>query len=280
MKFHYTLIVLVLTLFTLSCSSDGSTESSDDLVLEENILENGLWLKTQANVDFYGRKNITEIKGILRINSQLSEPIVDLSPLHTIKKVEFLSVTNNHRLKNLDGLENLNFERLEIGVNAVMENINALRLGPNYTGSISLHDLPEFTGYDVFRGIEELEFVYLNRLPLENLDHFQDLRRINKRLVVSEMYNLENMSGLQLEYLGDDLGIQKNQLLNSLSGLESITQVGPYGKIEIYLNSSLNDYCALNQIITEPHFADLESWYVWGNAYNPVRQDLLDGNCN
>lgn len=279
MKLNKLLKLSVWGILCCSCSSNENNSEDIDPNIIGSVYTENLYLKTQANVNFFGHKNLTEVTNVLYISSQLDDPIVDLSPLSSIEKVRGLLVTRNSKLKNLDGLENLkNFEFASIENNEVLENINALNINDDYTGSIGLVLLPNFNDYEIFQNIIELRSLSLYDLPLDNLSPFQNLKRINGNLSISNMRTLQNLNELNLEYLEGELSIHNNPALMNLDGLENINEVGAFGKIDIYVNPFLSDFCALEQIITNVNYAD--GYSVWGNAFNPTRQDLLDGNCN
>lgn len=276
MKLKYVFIILLLTTL-FSCSNEDDSTGFYDPLLDGTIYKGDLRLRTQSSLEFYGDLGITKIEGLLRIHSQLDDPIIDLTPLSSITEVELIEVVDNLELINLEGLENLHTNFILISGNGQMENINALSINPNELDYMGLVNLPSFNDYSIFNNVEEIGTLALYGMPLTDLEPFNNVKRI-ERLSLSYMDNLVNLSSLNLEYLGSLLSIRRNNNLESLSGLESVQEVGPFSELEIYLNPNLTDFCYLDVFIAQDSSQDL--YDVWGNGFDPTFENLVEGNCS
>lgn len=277
MRLTYLVIGVLLLLVTSSCNSEDDTSTFNDPLLDGSIYRGDLRLRTQSNLEFYGNLGITKIEGLLRIQTQLDDPIVDLTPLNSIHEVEFLEIVDTPGLVTLEGLENLQTGFIYLEGNVNLENMNALNLDSTPLTYMGLVNLYSFNDYSSLSNIEEIGTLALYNMPLTNLEPFNNIKRI-QTLSLSYMNDLEDLTSLHLEYVGRLLAINRNNNLESLAGLESIQGVGEFCEVEIYLNPSLTDFCSLTAF-TQPASAQ-DLYTVWGNGFNPTFQDLLDGNCN
>jgi hypothetical protein len=278
MRLTYFIISILFLTVTYSCDSDDESQFVDPL-LDGSIYRGDLRLRTQTNVEFYGNLGITKVEGLLRIQTQLDDPIVDLTSLNSINEVELLEIVDNPGLVNLTGLENLQTDFIYLDGNANLENMNALTSSFEstplvYLGLVNLHSLND---YSALNNVEEFGSLALYGMPLINLEPFSQIKSI-RSFSISHMNELVNLESLNLEYFNGRLSVQHNPNLESLSGLESILEVENLSEVDIYLNPALTDFCSIFEFTQQASSPDL--YDVWGNGFNPTFQDLLDGDCN
>ncbi|WP_299212087.1 hypothetical protein [uncultured Dokdonia sp.] len=277
MKLKYFMITLLLVVMS-SCNSEDDTSSFNDSSLNGTIYEGNLRLNSQSQLELYGELGITKVTGTLYITSQSSEGAVnDLTSLNSIMEVGSLEIEDNPILERLEGLENIQTDRVYIADNELLENINALDLSSIPLSYLALINLPNLNDFSSLSNVEEIGTFLFQRLPLTNLESLSNLKRIGT-FSLSNMDNLENLESLNLEYITNVLAITWNDNLQSLEGLESIQEVGQYCEVTIRSNPMLTDFCYLTAFTQQQ---DVENSYtVYDNEFNPTFQDLLDGNCN
>jgi hypothetical protein len=110
---------------------------------------------------------------------------------------------------------------------------------------------------------------------LTDLDDLAKLKYVSN-LIIDHHEKLENLDGLSnLNTIRLHLEIYNNPLITNLDGLINIGSIGR--SFSIYLNSALTDFCALTNILSQ----DPEITFSTSqNAYNPTKQDILDGYCS
>lgn len=277
MRLTYLIIGVLFFLAVSSCSEDDSSTFNDPL-LNGTIYEGNLQLNSQSQLDLYGGLGITKIVGTLRIISQSNDgAISDLTPLNSITEVSILEIENNPILETLDGLENLQVDRVYLDNNELLENMNALNFNSISLTYLGLVNLPNFNDYSSLSNIEEIGTFLLQRVPLTNLEPFSNLKQLGS-FSLSNMDSLENLESLNLERIINNLAITFNDNLQSLEGLESIQEVGDFCRVTIHSNPFLTDFCSLTAFTEQ---SNVETLYtVYNNGFNPTFQDLLDGNCN
>jgi len=87
---------------------------------------------------------------------------------------------------------------------------------------------------------------------------------------------LTDMSALNNLTSASSLHMQGNPALTSLSGFENL--VNSIFEINIYDNSNLSDFCALNGAV-ETTLSNNGSVVIFNNAFNPSMEDFENGNC-
>ncbi|MAZ72694.1 MAG: hypothetical protein CMC70_06070 [Flavobacteriaceae bacterium] len=118
------------------------------------VFQGDVVLLNQEQVNDFGNQSYCEVTGELRISSSLNQPtIVDLSSLHSITKVQRLTIDNNLNLVSLEGLEGLTEIESQILVagNDSLENLeglnNVTKLGNIFiAGNHVLKNLNAFVG--------------------------------------------------------------------------------------------------------------------------------------
>ena len=322
-------------------------------IIEENVYDGHVHLKTQQEVNDFGAHNYSGITGNLIIGYTFGpnySNITDLLPLEDLTSVgEEVVISHNGALKSFLGLENLSeientlsiFENpvltnldgfqsiteikkdLYIGYNGSLTNLNGLLNITTIKDNLSiegliLHNLnglqnltnvgslyiasnPNLDNIDSLSGIISLRYLLLiqSNPSLINLDALENIHSTIARVEIYENESLVNLNGLRnigangyLTISGNkslvDLSglqsvtnvisrilIEKNENLQNLNGLENLLEVG-YEMIFIQ-NVNLSDFCAITNLCIS---GNIDSFYTEANAYNPTKQDIIDGNCS
>ena len=189
--FFFTMIIL------FNCGKDDSIEEE----IIPKTYEGDIRLRTQTEIDEFGKQKYTKVTGRLDIAQypgEDAEKIVNLDALYTIKKLKLLLIYGTY-IKNVDGLKNLNsIEHLAIESNSELVNINGLSKLKSAEGQMSINLNPKLT----------------------HLDGLQNLNNVDLSLYVKLNSSLSNLKGLKnLTRVGGDLGIESNPLLKSFEGL-------------------------------------------------------------
>ncbi len=248
--YNFTIVAFILfSCLFLSCSDDDSDSEVNEPIVEEYIHEGDLFLTSQGNVDFYGQMNLIEVTGTLSISSALSDPIIDLSPINSIRKVNILSISGNSQLATFNGLENLReVQNIQISGNPSLENIDALQLEGNTINGIGLSDLPMLENTTAFNDIEEIKIVAISNLIWTDLSAFSGLRRVTNVFSVKDMNALESFNGINIEYVESEIKIENNDQLIDIDALQSITETGISCELFILLNENLTNVDGFNAI--------------------------------
>lgn len=277
-------VLLTFFLIILNCNSENDSS-------EENIFFGDVKLRTQNEVNEFGANNYLRIVGKLVIDTsiQTDDTIVDLTPLNSIAIVDeqllFFRLSNINSLTfNVSEVGTLVFE-LENAISANFPNLIKITLG-----GIQISNNLELTNFS-FPNLSSVKsgLLIINNPKLETLDGFMNLTSLaiddeNLNSISIQSNNLlSNFEGLinidsQIRYLN----IETNNSLTSIYGLDNLQ----LKDIEIFLNPSLNDYCAISNFISNGFTYDGEN-YVDGsnltigeNLYNPNFQDFIDGECS
>lgn len=212
-------------------------------------------------------------------------------------------IERNSILRNLDSLHNLTITNgFDIYTNPLLESITGLKNLTEteylyYVGNASLKSL---NGLQNLQIIERLE---IQKSILENLDGLEGITSLSYGVSIYKNDKLININGLKnLTYLGEDdaseiainklltnidglanlteidseLDIYSNESLTNLDGLSSLTKFDN-GALDVFNNIKLSNFCSLTNFFkanNHTHFS------VYGNAYNPTIQDIIDGKCS
>ncbi|MEX0997628.1 MAG: hypothetical protein WDZ45_11305 [Flavobacteriaceae bacterium] len=243
---------------TLATSSiwNFSTETSGC------IFDGDVLLQSQQEINNFGAQNYCEITGNLIIGRPFGNntptDIVDLTPLSSLNTIggNLLRINYNSNLTSLGtGLSNLisfgSGFNLDIKNNQSLNNLSGF-------GNISVYALNIFNN-DALVSLAGAENITMNSLKVDFNSSLSSFTGINS-----------NISSLEM------IGINDNDNLPSLAGLENINSIGSI--FEVINNNILADYCALNNAFIGG--SNLPIYDVFGNAYNPTEQDLVNGDCS
>ncbi|SRX76068.1 cadherin repeat domain-containing protein [Aequorivita antarctica] len=224
----------------------GLTSIEGDLEITSN----------NAMLNIEGLQNIETINGI-SVKISGNDALVNLNGLNNISTLFSLTIDDNSSLENVDGLSNLhNLKGLSITNNPLITNIEAVSNITSFESGVSIsHN--------------------------ESLPNINGLRNVlsvgGTRLEISYNNSLENLDGLQsLQNVGGTLYIIKNPLLSNMDSLENLQTVGY--KLYIWSNDALTNLCGLRPLLLNNGLGD--EYQVFANAFNPTKQDIIDGNCS
>lgn len=246
------------------------TTLGNGLFIEDNnVLSNFTGLTQLTNIqslDIFGcplmqnidwLNNVTHIEGYISISSCNSITNIDgLRNLISTSSTEYneIFIRNNQKLENLNGLQNLN------------ATLNGLIIDNNP----SLFNLNGLNNLDVVHGL----LVADNDL-LRNLQGLEKITAIENGIIIRNNDALINLQGLDnLAYNNGTISINNNDQLTSLNGLNNLTNIW---SVVADFNPNLIDFCALKNVLT---IDSLSSFTSISNAYNPTKQDIVDGNCS
>ncbi|MEP0265354.1 hypothetical protein [Dokdonia sp.] len=248
-KLYYfkTFAFILFSYLFLSCSDDDAEVNQS--IVEEYIHVGDLFLTSQGNVDFYGQMNLIEVTGTLNISSALSDPIIDLTPINSLRKVNILSVSGNSQLETFNGLENLReVQNIQIFSNPRLESIDALQLDGNIINGIGISNLPMLENTTTFSNIEEIKVLSIGNLIWTDLFAFSGLKRVTNVFSVGDMNFLESLDGINIEYVESDIKIENNDQLINIDALQSITETGISCELSILLNQNLTNIDGFNSL--------------------------------
>ncbi len=172
-----------------------------------------------------------------------------------------------------------------------------------YTGDVYLKNQNEVNyfgslGYTSING----DLIIEPAIPthFSGLDALQSIRSIEGVLTVSKTKGLTDLSGLKnvvaigryislsynqgLTTIGLDglsavreyINILYNENLLNLDGLENLQTSGGKPDMNIWSNTKLTNYCAIQSLLT----THTGVFSVMSNEYNPTKQNIIDGNCS
>lgn len=96
-------------------------------------------------------------------------------------------------------------------------------------------------------------------------------------LEISQNSALIDISALSnITEIANHLMIEENDLINNINSLSNLIFLG--GELHILENPILDNLCGIENLIVNG--VHLGSLFTYGNAYNPTRQDIINGNCS
>ncbi len=189
-------------------SMEGFTEITGDLEIRAGDIPN-----------LESLSSLTKVGGTLIIND--NGTLTDLSGLRNLESIGgYLQINNNASLVSLEGLNNIesiaSFIQLEANESLIsLEGLNKLTA---ISGGLTIN----------------------NNDALTNVDALALLETVGSYLQISNNASLEHLNGLSsLQTIGADqnFSLHENDVLNSIAGLESLTEAGR--KMAWYLNPEL-----------------------------------------
>lgn len=221
-----------------------------------------------------GLHNLTTIDSGLYIQTNSS-----LESINHLSKLEYVGgdilIFENESLKNLIGFFNIKAftNELQVANNISLESLDGLGV---FSGAeLMIYGNSSLTDLSALSDIKELKSLYLSDQNLitsleglENLNFIEDYLDISSN---ASMMSIKELSGLTSVA---EINIVDNELLETLDGFENVST--GLKSVRISMNSSLTDFCALAPVMESNSLAKLT---VRQNAYNPTREEILDGNC-
>ena len=283
------------------------------LLLEITIDENhslknldGLNFEKLDYIEIKGNNSLQNIDGL----SQLKEAgtmyinnnteLVNIQGLQSLKSLGNLSISDNSSLQNISGLEGLTSLNgtLTISNNDLLESIDPLRNLITLPNEVNISENLSLQSISILKGLTIAKNInIINNPALKNLEGLENITRVIDRLnivenriqninelsnlkyvgalLISDNQGLENLGGLiKLETITGSLRIKDNQGLKNLDDLQNLNYVG---SLIVDSNTNLSDLCGLRNLLINNGLQG--DYWVSNNAYNPTKQDIIDGNC-
>lgn len=217
-------------------------------------IEEYIWITSNpeiSNLNWLG--NLVSVKKDLRISGL--RKLQNFNALSSLESIGGLSVGSCPLLINFEGLQNLNSTIKWLSIN----NNNSLT---------SLSGLENIN-------IEEGIVLTLNN-SLSNINALTRVTNLTSSINIYENDALNDLTGLNnLLSVGESIKITSNDNLISLNGFENLLNVS-YA-LEITDNRKLTDFCAIQNLFIN---GNVGYYTVFSNAYNPSKQNIIDGNCS
>lgn len=225
-----------------------------------------------------GLNNLTSSGYFAIVGNDELENVKALSNLTSIKGSLLILV--NHKLRNLNGLNqvtNITGE-LHIDDNKNLENINGLENVSSNVDFLLIEQNPKLTKIDGLRKIPSVTrglSIVLND-ALSNIDGLSSIVSVGGTLAIGQNKNLLDVNGLESITAVKRLDIFDNDKLKNLNPLSNLTSLGEFGVV-ISENNNLDNFCGIRPGLENNEF--MFSFIISGNAYNPTKEDILNGNC-
>ncbi len=224
-----------------------------------------------------GLESLTTVDGGLGISNNPS--LLNIDPLLNLRYIkEDFNVWENESLQNIDGIKNLITKPRSVSIhdNNSLQSIAGLQ-GLEYVGGLIISNNPQLQNLEGLNNIKIVSSnLTLSGLGIQNLNELGNLQA-SRTLKIEENNNLTNIEALsKLEFVQFNLYINNNNALENLNGLENLHSIER--DLRIRDNSALSNFCGLKPLLVNNGLG--ENYYVSGNAYNPTKQDIIDGNCS
>lgn len=222
-----------------------------------------------------GLNNLVSLTGGMSIGH--NESLINIDGLENLRVVEDdIAIYNNNLLLNIDGLQNVNMfpRNIDIRDNNALTSISGLK-GLEIISSLNINNNPALNSLE---GLNNLAIVMrsldIGRTNINNLDELNNLISA-RQFTIYRNSRLDNINGLiNLQTVNHSFQINENPIrnLDGLSGLISLD-----AKLYVTNNQFLTNLCGLQPVIVQND--QITRYTVENNAYNPTKQDIIDGNC-
>jgi hypothetical protein len=250
-----------------------------------------------TNID--GLSSLTSVDCCIEIHD--NESLTNLNGLSSITSLSHdLEIINNDALVNIDGLSSL----ATVGDEFYINNNDALKIIDSFTSlrtvgdEIDIHHndaLEVISGFSSLKTVEDYIEIYYNP-SLHSINGFESLESLDEDLEIQHNPMLKEVIGFSaLESIGDDFELEYNDLLGIVDAFSNLKRVeddfefqgNNYVRVldmftslewidndvDIKNNDNLVSLCNLHTVASSAASLD---WNVYGNAYNPTRQEVID----
>lgn len=212
-------------------------------------------LATLAGLDVSGI-----VKGGIVIQENPELEFID--GLNTLPIVDIITITANHKLKGIDGFQNLNTinDFLWINNNAELSHLNTLGNLIHVGNRLEFNNnalLNNLNGLNGLRTVGDLKII--NNASLQNLSGLGSLRTAGN-ITIEANNALTTLTNFQYLTQASGLLVKTNNSLENLVGLEQLSQITT-GSVHIEENSLLKDLNGLNGLVDAG-----TSIYIWDNV--------------
>lgn len=194
------LILLSLQLNFSACSSD-TNEDDNQMEVVENIYDLGdVFFTTQSELDDFGNENYTQINGTLLIADNEQDPIINLAPLKSLRRLngDFL-ILRNPDITSLKGIENITSLSGSLILTG-LTSLTSLEFAPDIDQmGIELYKLPLITAFPNFNNLQTAKNIVIQDLPnIQTIDAFHNIERIeNGRINITGNTQLTTINGFE-----------------------------------------------------------------------------------
>ncbi len=243
-------------------------------------LTNNLFLfDNPVLTDISSLSQLTNINGLTLIRCTELETINWLSNLVDIGNN--ISITGCHSLTNIDALSNITsfsaYGNIKIWGNSLLENLNGLANLNATVYELSIRENSSLISLNALNNVDVLHSltVYQNDL-IQNLNGLEKITSLRDGVFIERNNSLIDLQGLNnLKIVnGVEFRIKDNENLKSLNGLNNLEDIFT---LNVTDNLQLSDFCALQNLFS---MDSQNSFHAKRNAFNPTKQDIIDGNCN
>lgn len=254
-----------------SCPSLTSLKGVEKLEFVGDVL----YIRGNDNViDITALSNLDYVHD--RIVIEANNSLQNINGLEKITQLGGLEILSNNTLTNLQGLRNLNSCKvLHINYNNALTDLSWLSniTTLDYLTIIGNNSLQNLQGLNNLTEIRQGNTKIEGNPSLINLNGLNGLRKV-EGLYIRSNSSLTDMSALSTltRINGGSLHIGLNSNLTSLNGFQNTLLAN--GNLQIYNNTSLNNFCGIKNMITPGVYVNIN-----GNLNNPTAQEILD-NCN
>ena len=280
---NYTLMKKIILLFIFvglfSCKKENdhihfgsiSVLNTSELTEAQELLEGKteitgfVQVNGQTNPDLSFLENIERIGGRLRLTENT---ITNLSSLSNLTSIEGPLEISGNTIESLAGLENLtNVESLVIDSNNPDLVIDAVA-NVAVSRGFSIRDFD--TEIPVFPNVKNIEALLLFDLSnITDISFLPNLTTVSDDIYISNNDQLESLEGLNSITELAWLNVHDNDALTDLSALTNMDNVT---KISMYYNTQLTDYCPLKTAVSN---YNLESAFFSENLENPTKEEII-----
>ncbi|MEM0519543.1 cadherin repeat domain-containing protein [Aequorivita flava] len=259
-------------------------------------------LNITSNPSLTNLLGFSELISVGSIQIQSNPQLTNLKGFENITEVSTLRLGGNDALLNLEGLENLTqiHALLAIGACNLLTNLDELQNVHSSPAEITINFNNSLLNINALSNSETVEYIDVSNNPvLVNLQGLENITSANEVYIylnssitdlsglnnlttvdylgISQNPNLSSIAGLEnLKTVQSSLFIEQNPTLANLNSLNNLETIG--NDLRIVENSALTDFCGLQTVIANNGPGNTYS--VYGNAYNPTQQDILNGNCS
>lgn len=198
-----------------------------------------------------GLENLTRVTGNLLI--ELNPSLISLSALQALQRVGKITISKNHALKSLDGLNHLKradvkYGGVNIWSNDALENIKALS-GLKRVHSIYISKNKKLASLEGLEGIQQIA----GHLWINDNEKLRDFTGLNNLELIADEFEvkgnnaLKNFNGLNaLEFIGNGFDVRNNQTLKNFKGLERLTEI--HFMFQVKDNPALKSFNGLSNL--------------------------------
>ena len=135
-----------------------------------------------------------------------------------------------------------------------------------------------FSDLNALQSIKSIEGVLIvsKTTGLRDLSGLQNVVAIGKYVILSNNRELTSIGLDSLLVVREYFNILFNENLLNLDGLDGLLTAEGKPDMTIWNNDKLTNYCAIQTLLT----THTGIFSVMNNAYNPTKQDIVDGNCS